>query len=176
MAAGDSLQQAQLNKLDALIARADINGSHHVLEIGCGWGSMAIRCVQRTGCRVRLAGSGSTETSCCTMFEKLHIACIMCRGLHQQHLTHCSKLQHCHREQRGSLCQRGGMEATSHDQTDSQPQRLLLLPSAVDQMGIECVVQVTGITLSKEQLAEAKLRVKQAGLDDRIELLYCDYR
>ena len=37
-------------------------------------------------------------------------------------------------------------------------------------------VQVTGITLSKEQLAEAKLRVKQAGLDDRIELLFCDYR
>ena len=66
VAAGDSLQQAQLNKLDALIARADINEGHHVLEIGCGWGSMAIRCVQRTGCRVRLAGFSSTQACCCT--------------------------------------------------------------------------------------------------------------
>ena len=66
VAAGDSLQQAQLNKLDALIARADINEGDHVLEIGCGWGSMAIRCVQRTGCRVRLAGSSSIQACCCT--------------------------------------------------------------------------------------------------------------
>jgi SAM-dependent methyltransferase len=35
---------------------------------------------------------------------------------------------------------------------------------------------VTGITLSKEQLAEATARVKAAGLEDRITLLFCDYR
>jgi cyclopropane-fatty-acyl-phospholipid synthase len=45
-AAGDSLKQAQLNKLDALIAKADVQKGDHVLEIGCGWGSMAIRAVQ----------------------------------------------------------------------------------------------------------------------------------
>lgn len=44
--AGDSLEQAQLNKLDALIGMAGINEADHVLEIGCGWGSMAIRAVQ----------------------------------------------------------------------------------------------------------------------------------
>ena len=44
--AGDSLKQAQLNKLDALIERANIKSTDHVLEIGCGWGSMAIHAVQ----------------------------------------------------------------------------------------------------------------------------------
>ena len=34
----------------------------------------------------------------------------------------------------------------------------------------------TGLTISKEQLAEAHTRVKAAGLSDRIELLFCDYR
>lgn len=34
----------------------------------------------------------------------------------------------------------------------------------------------TGITVSKEQLAEATARVKAAGLSDRITLLFCDYR
>ena len=36
--------------------------------------------------------------------------------------------------------------------------------------------RVTGITVSKEQLAEATARVKAAGLADRITLLFCDYR
>ena len=85
-AAGDSLHQAQLNKLDAMIRTAGITAADHVLEIGCGWGSMAIRAAQTTGCRW------------------------------------------------------------------------------------------TGITVSKEQLAEATARVDAAGLTDRITLLFCDYR
>jgi cyclopropane-fatty-acyl-phospholipid synthase len=35
---------------------------------------------------------------------------------------------------------------------------------------------VTGLTLSKEQLAEANGRVKAAGLQDSVTLLFCDYR
>ncbi|KAL4447595.1 hypothetical protein ABPG75_004814 [Micractinium tetrahymenae] len=80
------LHQSQLNKLDALIDKAEIKEGDHVLEVGCGWGSFAIRAAQRTGCRV------------------------------------------------------------------------------------------TGITVSKEQLAEATARVKAAGLADRVTLLFCDYR
>ncbi|KAK9818144.1 hypothetical protein WJX72_007777 [[Myrmecia] bisecta] len=49
---GDDLETAQLNKLDALIARAGLQASDHVLEIGCGWGSLAIRAAAITGCRV----------------------------------------------------------------------------------------------------------------------------
>jgi cyclopropane-fatty-acyl-phospholipid synthase len=81
-----SLQEAQFNKLDALIRKADIREGHKVLEIGCGWGSLAMRAASTTGCHV------------------------------------------------------------------------------------------VGLTLSKEQLAEATQRVKDAGLEDKITLLYCDYR
>lgn len=35
---------------------------------------------------------------------------------------------------------------------------------------------VVGLTLSKEQLSEANERIKEAGLDASIELLFCDYR
>ena len=44
--AGASLEDAQLAKLDALIAAAGITADDHVIEIGCGWGSCAIRAVQ----------------------------------------------------------------------------------------------------------------------------------
>ncbi|KAG2492394.1 hypothetical protein HYH03_009340 [Edaphochlamys debaryana] len=82
----DSLYQSQLNKIDALIAKAKIGPNDRVLEIGCGWGGFAIRAVQQTGCTW------------------------------------------------------------------------------------------TGITISKEQLAEATERVAAAGLQDRCTLLFCDYR
>lgn len=48
----DSLQQAQMNKLDYIIDQAHIGKDDHVLEIGSGWGSFSIRAVKRTGCRV----------------------------------------------------------------------------------------------------------------------------
>ena len=44
--AGDSLHQAQINKLQALVEAAGICAQDHVLEIGCGWGSLAIHAVQ----------------------------------------------------------------------------------------------------------------------------------
>lgn len=43
----DSLHQAQLNKLDKIIAAAGIADGDSVLEIGSGWGSMAIRTAQK---------------------------------------------------------------------------------------------------------------------------------
>jgi len=47
----DTLYTAQMNKLDAIIDMAGVSAQDHVLEIGCGWGSCAIRAVQRTGCQ-----------------------------------------------------------------------------------------------------------------------------
>jgi len=84
--AEESLEQAQRNKLQTMIAKAGITADDHVLEIGCGWGSFALEAVRQTGCRV------------------------------------------------------------------------------------------TGITISREQLALAQQRVAEAGLQDRIELRLCDYR
>ncbi|MBN2162641.1 MAG: class I SAM-dependent methyltransferase [Pontiellaceae bacterium] len=49
---GDSLAEAQRNKIARLIELADIRPEHHVLEIGCGWGGFAIETARRTGCRV----------------------------------------------------------------------------------------------------------------------------
>ncbi|CAG9462248.1 unnamed protein product [Pedinophyceae sp. YPF-701] len=51
-APGRSLKDAQLAKLDEIIRKAQIGASDHVLEIGCGWGSFAIRAASTTGCRV----------------------------------------------------------------------------------------------------------------------------
>lgn len=47
----ESLEQAQLNKMRAVIRKARIGREDHVLEIGCGWGSLAIEAARATGCR-----------------------------------------------------------------------------------------------------------------------------
>ncbi|KAL5990379.1 hypothetical protein ACLOJK_011279 [Asimina triloba] len=82
----EDLKVAQLRKISLLIEKARINCKHEILEIGCGWGSLAIEVVKRTGCKY------------------------------------------------------------------------------------------TGITLSEEQLKYAQQRVNEAGLEDRIKFLLCDYR
>ncbi|KAB1219321.1 Cyclopropane-fatty-acyl-phospholipid synthase [Morella rubra] len=82
----EDLKVAQLRKISLLIEKARIDKKHELLEIGCGWGSLAIEVVKRTGCKY------------------------------------------------------------------------------------------TGITLSEEQLKFAEKKVKEAGLQDRIKFLLCDYR
>ncbi|KAL6861569.1 hypothetical protein ACP4OV_017269 [Aristida adscensionis] len=82
----ESLEAAQLRKLHSLIDKAKVEPEHHVLDIGSGWGSLAIELVKKTGCKC------------------------------------------------------------------------------------------TGITLSEEQLKYSKRKVKEAGLEDRITFLLCDYR
>ena len=48
----ENLEQAQRNKLWAMITKARIGAEDHVLEIGCGWGGFALEAVRETGCRV----------------------------------------------------------------------------------------------------------------------------
>jgi cyclopropane-fatty-acyl-phospholipid synthase len=38
------------------------------------------------------------------------------------------------------------------------------------------LLQVTGITISQEQLKYARAKVKELGFEDRISILFCDYR
>ncbi len=47
-----SLHEAQLAKLDRLGELLELRASDHLLEIGSGWGGLAIHLAQRTGCRV----------------------------------------------------------------------------------------------------------------------------
>jgi cyclopropane-fatty-acyl-phospholipid synthase len=48
----ETLEDAQMRKLQRFISNARIKAWDHVLEIGTGWGSFAIEAVRRTGCRV----------------------------------------------------------------------------------------------------------------------------
>ncbi len=48
----ESLEQAQLNKIDRILDLAGVGEGDHVLEIGSGWGALALRAAQR-GSRVK---------------------------------------------------------------------------------------------------------------------------
>lgn len=82
----ESLEAAQERKIQTLLGKARISATDHVLDIGCGWGHLAIEAVKKTGCRV------------------------------------------------------------------------------------------TGVTLSAEQRQLAQERIREAGLEDKITILLCDYR
>ena len=47
-----SLKQASINKLDHICKKLNLNETHHVLEIGGGWGSFAIHAAKNYGCEI----------------------------------------------------------------------------------------------------------------------------
>ncbi|KAJ8434858.1 hypothetical protein Cgig2_022137 [Carnegiea gigantea] len=47
----EDLKVAQLRKLHLLIDKAMVEEHHQLLDIGCGWGSLAVEVVKKTGCR-----------------------------------------------------------------------------------------------------------------------------
>lgn len=49
---GQSLEDAQIGKYDALCRKLQLSSNDHVLEIGCGWGGFALHAVKNYGCRV----------------------------------------------------------------------------------------------------------------------------
>ena len=48
----DTLEQAQLNKLERICQKLALKPTDHLLEIGTGWGSMALYAAQHYGCKV----------------------------------------------------------------------------------------------------------------------------
>ncbi|KAF2263054.1 cyclopropane-fatty-acyl-phospholipid synthase [Lojkania enalia] len=64
---GESLETAQMRKVRNIINLARISSTDHILDIGGGWGSLAIEAVRMTGCRVT-AISLSKEQK--TLFDK----------------------------------------------------------------------------------------------------------
>src|SRR3978361_2442111 len=49
---GDDLAAAQLRKIDGVLDLARVRSGMHVLEIGSGWGALAIRAAAERGARV----------------------------------------------------------------------------------------------------------------------------
>lgn len=49
---GDDLDQAQMNKMNRIADRLELGPEHHLLEIGTGWGGLAVHIAGRTGCRI----------------------------------------------------------------------------------------------------------------------------
>ncbi|KAK0762693.1 hypothetical protein N5P37_005511 [Trichoderma harzianum] len=49
---GESLESAQRRKIQTILDKAEISSTDHILDIGCGWGNLAITAVRQTGCRV----------------------------------------------------------------------------------------------------------------------------
>jgi cyclopropane-fatty-acyl-phospholipid synthase len=49
---GMTLEQAQIARLDRICRKLDLGPGDHLLEVGTGWGSMAIHAASRHGCRV----------------------------------------------------------------------------------------------------------------------------
>jgi cyclopropane-fatty-acyl-phospholipid synthase len=48
----EALADAQLRKIDRILEKACLSEHHHLLEIGTGWGTLAIRAATLYGCRV----------------------------------------------------------------------------------------------------------------------------
>ena len=49
---GESLESAQRRKIQNILDKAEISSTDHILDIGCGWGNLAITAATQTGCRV----------------------------------------------------------------------------------------------------------------------------
>ena len=47
-----SMEEASLAKYDSILEQLQVEASHSLLEIGCGWGGFAIRAAQATGCKM----------------------------------------------------------------------------------------------------------------------------
>ncbi|TDR51636.1 cyclopropane-fatty-acyl-phospholipid synthase [Halomonas ventosae] len=47
-----SLEEASTHKLDLMLEKLDLQPHHHLLEIGTGWGGLAIHAAKTRGCRV----------------------------------------------------------------------------------------------------------------------------
>lgn len=59
-----SLEQAQMNKLDTICRKLDLQPQDHLLEIGTGWGSLALYAATHYGCRVTTTTLSKEQYAC----------------------------------------------------------------------------------------------------------------
>jgi cyclopropane fatty-acyl-phospholipid synthase-like methyltransferase len=85
---GESLEQAQRNKMDLVCRKLMLRPSDELLDIGCGWGSLAIHSAQHfgaltTGVTVaeRGAAFGNARIAKAGLADKAHIECLDYRDI-----------------------------------------------------------------------------------------------
>jgi len=67
-----TLREAQVEKLDRICRKLDLNPTDHVLETGTGWGSFAVHAAMKYGCRVTTTTiSGEQHAYTSALVERL---------------------------------------------------------------------------------------------------------
>ena len=60
-----TLEEAQQNKIDHIIKKLDIKNGDKVLDVGCGWGGMALELAKQKGCEVTGISLSKNQISYC---------------------------------------------------------------------------------------------------------------
>jgi cyclopropane-fatty-acyl-phospholipid synthase len=60
--AGATMEQASIAKMDAICRKLDLQPGDHLLEIGTGWGGLAIHAASHYGCRVTTTTISGSST------------------------------------------------------------------------------------------------------------------
>ena len=60
-----TLEEAQQNKIDHIIKKLDIKNGDKVLDVGCGWGGMALELARQKGCEVTGISLSKNQISYC---------------------------------------------------------------------------------------------------------------
>jgi len=60
---GQSLEDAQVNKMNRICDRLELGPDDHLLEIGTGWGGLAVHLARRSGCRITTTTISAEQAS-----------------------------------------------------------------------------------------------------------------
>ena len=65
-----TLEDAQQNKIDHIVKKLDINQGQKILEVGCGWGGMALEIAKQKGCEVTGISLSKNQINYCKKKSK----------------------------------------------------------------------------------------------------------
>ncbi len=130
----DSLDQAQLNKIELYCKKLELGPDDHLLDIGAGWGNLMFYAAQKYGCRVTGLSLSPVQKEYITKrAEELGISHLI-----QYDLVHALAADY----PDGTFTKAGSLEATEH--IEDLPALYRRLYRLVADDGIICVQMITG--------------------------------
>ena len=66
----ETLEDAQQNKIDHIIKKLNIKNGDKVLDVGCGWGGMALELAKQKGCEVTGISLSKNQINYCKKKQK----------------------------------------------------------------------------------------------------------